>query len=327
MAERVAGLTDISRATTVHGGLVPMTHSWDASGTVVDAPRTGYAIPLDGMAFDPSTFTAFVPATVRPAFERLGGDEVLLGATSARLRRLQPGGVIELAGGRRVTVAAIVDDAVIGAAEVAFTREGSATELPDPRYLLVAYDGDRTQVEVAVRGAVPSDVPVRFRGPGETPFFRQGDAVLAQVFLKERFGEFAFRPGEGRTIVIDPAWEQANLVSRRDPVFGRLRCHKDLLPALEGAGRELRARNLAFVVASFEGCWNPARIVEGGDLSRHAWGAAIDVNYAKNPTQIVSAQDPRLVEVLQRWGFTWGGNWLVPDPAHFEYLRLPRAGE
>jgi hypothetical protein len=127
--------------------------------------------------------------------------------------------------------------------------------------------------------------------------------------------------------VIDPAWERENLVSRDDPVFGRLRCHKDLLPALEGARRELEQRHLTFIVGSFEGCWNPVRIVEGGDLSRHAWGAAVDVNYAKNPTQIASAQDPRLVEVMRRWGFTWGGNWLVPDPAHFEFLRLPGAGE
>src|SRR5439155_626149 len=147
----------------------------------------------------------------RPVFEHLRADEVLLGTTSARLRRVHAGATLELAGGRRVTVAGIVDDSVIGAAEVAFTRTGASTELPAPRYLLVAYDGDRT-------------------------------------------------------------------------------------------------------------------LIEGGDRSRHAWGAAVDLNYAKNPTQIVSAQDPRLVDVMTRWGFTWGGHWLVPDPAHFEFLRLPPSG-
>jgi hypothetical protein len=34
-------------------------------------------------------------------------------------------------------------------------------------------------------------------------------------------------------------------------------------------------------------------------------------------------QDPRLVEIFQQWGFTWGGQWLVSDPAHFEYVRPP----
>jgi hypothetical protein len=325
LGERVSSLPGVVRTTTVHGGLVGMTRSWGADGVVVDEPRPGFAIPLDGMAFDPATIGPFLPATVRPVFERLGADEVLLGTTSARLRRLQPGGSLELSGGRRVTVAGVVDDAVIGAAEVAFIRAGASAELPLPRYLLVHYDRDRTATEAAIRGVVAPEVPVRFRGPGETPFFRQGDAVLAQVFIKERFGEFSFRDLEGAAIEVDPEWERANLVSRNHPVLGRLRCHKDLLPALDGVLRELARQNLEFIITSFEGCWNPSRIVEGGDLSRHAWGAAVDLNYAKNPTQLVSAQDPRLVEAMARWGFTWGGNWLVPDPAHFEYLRLPPA--
>ena len=235
-----ASLADVRRVTSVNGGLVSMTRSWDADGGIVDQPRPGFAIPLDGMAFDPATFAPFVPATVRPVFEHLRADEVLLGTTSARLRRVHAGATLELAGGRRVTVAGIVDDSVIGAAEVAFTRTGASTELPTPRYLLVTYDGDRTHVEVAIRGTVEAALQVRFRGPGETPFFRQGDAVLAQVFLKERFGEFAFRQGEGKTIIIDPDWERANLVSRNDPILGPLRCNKNLLPALDG--RVTRAR-------------------------------------------------------------------------------------
>ena len=58
-------------------------------------------------------------------------------------------------------------------------------------------------------------------------------------------------------------------------------------------------------------------------LFRSSW--AVDLNVAGNPTGLASAQDPRLVEVMERWGFTWGGRWLVPDPAHFEWLRSPRS--
>jgi D-alanyl-D-alanine carboxypeptidase len=29
--------------------------------------------------------------------------------------------------------------------------------------------------------------------------------------------------------------------------------------------------------------------------------------------------------VFERWGFTWGGRWLVPDGMHFEFLRFPQA--
>jgi hypothetical protein len=27
--------------------------------------------------------------------------------------------------------------------------------------------------------------------------------------------------------------------------------------------------------------------------------------------------------IPMRWGFTWGGHWLVPDGMHFEYLGPP----
>ena len=43
-------------------------------------------------------------------------------------------------------------------------------------------------MEAAVRGLVPNGTPVRIRGPGETPFLREGDAVLPQAIVKERFG-------------------------------------------------------------------------------------------------------------------------------------------
>jgi hypothetical protein len=50
---------------------------------------------------------------------------------------------------------------------------------------------------------------------------------------------------------------------------------------------------------------------------------AVDLNYAANPTGQVTIQDPRLVSIMERWGFTWGGNWLVPDAAHFEWVSPP----
>jgi hypothetical protein len=34
-------------------------------------------------------------------------------------------------------------------------------------------------------------------------------------------------------------------------------------------------------------------------------------------------QDARLVDTMERWGFTWGGRWIVPDGMHFEWNRWP----
>ncbi|MGH2726880.1 MAG: M15 family metallopeptidase, partial [Actinomycetota bacterium] len=42
----------------------------------------------------------------------------------------------------------------------------------------------------------------------------------------------------------------------------------------------------------------------------------------RNPYGEKPRQDPRLVALMERWGFTWGGRWLVPDGMHFEFVRF-----
>jgi D-alanyl-D-alanine carboxypeptidase-like protein len=330
LAGRVRRVRGVQAVTVVRGGLLGLAGSADADGRPVDRPVAGAAIPLEAIGFDPATYPAMLPASARAAFRRLRPGEALLGATSARLRRLGPGGRLRLVRhgrpGRWLTVAGVVDDTLVGAAEVAVTLAGaSPVGVVRDRYLLLAYRGDRAAVAAAVRRTLPAAPPVRLRGPGETPFFRAGDAVLPQAMVKERFGEFSWRPGAADGFVQDPAWESANLATARVPILGRVRCNRALLPALAGAMGELRQRNLARLVdpEAYAGCWNPRLTRGGGGVSRHAWGAAVDLNVAGNPTGLASAQDPRLVEVMERWGFTWGGRWLVPDPAHFEWLRRP----
>jgi hypothetical protein len=334
LAGRVRRAPGVRAVTVVKGGRLNLAGSVDADGRAVDRPPRDMTIPLEAIAFDPATYTGFLPASARAAFRRLGPTEALLGATSARLRRLGPGGRLRVSAGsagpamrgqRWLTVAGVVDDALVGAAEVAVSRAGGrAVGLDRDRYALLAYRGGRAAVARAVRRALPDGLPVRLRGPGETPFFRAGDAVLPQAMVKERFGEFAWRPAGGE-FAQDPAWRAANLATGRVPILGRVRCNRVLLPALAGAMRELERRNLARLVdpAAFAGCWNSRLTRSGTGVSRHAWGAAVDLNVAGNPTGLASAQDPRLVAVMERWGFTWGGRWLVPDPAHFEYLRPP----
>jgi hypothetical protein len=187
--------------------------------------------------------------------------------------------------------------------------------------------GDRAALEAELRTAVTPGVAVRFRAPGETPYLRNADAVLPPLVLKQRFGEFAYRPAPAgqRELEQDPAWQAQHLAERDMPVVGRMRCHRAVLDAIEGALTELQSENLAGLVdpAGYAGCWNPRLVAPGGDLSHHAWDVAFDLNYGTNPTGHSSVQDPRLVAILERWGFTWGGNWPVADPAHFEYLEPP----
>lgn len=329
LAPAARQLPEVDAVAEVAGGLTNLVASRDSDGAQVDRTEAGWSIPLDTIAVDPAGQAGFASVADRATVAGLGPGEALLGRTSATLRRLDVGGTITFDNDTSVVVAGVVEDTTIGAAELAVDRATGVTlGVDEARYLLVAHDGDRAAVETALRRALPADRPVRFRGLGETPYLRQGDAVLPPVRMKERFGEFAYQPppaGE-REFQQDPAWRSENLVTRELPILGRVTCHRGVIDAVEGALAELEAANLASLVdpASYAGCWNSRLVVPGADLSRHAWGVALDINYDANLTGRESQQDPRLVEVFARWGFTWGGDWLVRDPAHFEYIQPPQ---
>ncbi|HEX6568718.1 MAG TPA: M15 family metallopeptidase [Acidimicrobiales bacterium] len=317
----------VTATSVVRGGPVDLVSSRDAGGAPVDGLASGWAIPLDALAIDPAAHAGFVSIADQAAVTALGEGEALLGATSAGLRRLEPGGVIELAGGRSLTVAAVVSDTAIGGAELAVdVATGEGLGVDTARYLLAAYAGDRAGLEQRLRAALTAGTAVRFRGPGETPFLRHGDAVLPQAQIKEQFGEFAYRPGSGGdAFVQDPAWQAANLTTVELPIVGAARCHRLVVDALAGALGDVVAANLGDLIdpEGFAGCWNPRTTRGSTSVSHHAWGVAVDINATANPTGLASVQDPRLLAIFARWGFTDGSDWLVPDAGHIEYVAPP----
>src|SRR6266545_208327 len=134
------------------------------------------------------------------------------------------------------------------------------------------------------------------------------------------------QPAPGGWITIDPAWVNRHIVTAAVPILGRVTCNRAIIPQLRGALAEVVRRGLAHLVnpADYAGCY-AARVIAGDpgpSLAHHAWGSAIDLNATANPQGAPPHQDPRLVSVFERWGFTWGGRWLVPDAMHFELLRL-----
>ena len=324
-ADQVAALPGVTAVTTVRSDLAHLTGTVSAAGDTVDQPPNGFVIPLEVMAFDPTTYPAFLLKQESVAFTKLPPGQIILGKTSAQIRRLGPGGVLMFEDGSRFVVAAVVDDVLIGAAEAALPL-GEAADLlavEAERYLLIRYSGIRKGLESSIRADLPEGVAVRIRAPGETPVLRHGDAVLPQVLIKKQFGEFAYRPGQNLTFAIEPGWVETNLVTSNVPLLGQVTCHRNLLPALAGAMEELEERNLAFLVdpSGFRGCFNPRYIANRRGISRHAWGAAIDINIGSNPEGLESIQDPRLIEIMERWGLTSGHEWLIPDPGHFEYVQ------
>lgn len=323
---KVADLAGVTAVAAVRSDIIHLVESRDAEGRVVDRPGSGFVIPLEAMAFDPSTYGSFLPKEQLDRFGRLGPGQAILSATSARQRRLGPGGTLELEDGSRLTVVDVVEDALVGGTEVALSLPGAKSSgLATERYVLIRHGVGRKGMEQAIRELLPPGLAVRIRGPGETPVLRHGDAVLPQAAIKERFGEFAYRPGGGIQFDVNSAWVEANIVTEKVPLLGTITCHRSLLGALRGALQELERRNLGFLIDpdGFRGCWNPRYISAGKGISRHTWGAAVDLNITANPQGLESVQDPRLVRVMETWGFTSGKDWLIPDPGHFEYIRPP----
>lgn len=285
----------------------------------------GAAIPLDALAIDPAAHVPFDPsgslAALRPG-------TVVLGETSADLRRTAVGDVLVLAG-TPYEIVGIAPDAVVSAAEVVFAKSDPTLPLVTDRFALVATDVARTEFEEAVRSLYDGPAALRVRAEGETPWLRHGDAVLPQVFIKQALGEFAYTARSGSDFVQGQAFLDEQIVAVDVPILGEAVCHEVVAEMLSNAMSQLVAEGLGHLVdpAGFAGCWNPRFIRSAtgtpSGVSRHSWGAAVDINAPSNPIGSVGTQDPRLVQIMLEWGFTWGGDWLVPDPMHFEYGSVP----
>jgi len=329
-ADRATALPGIRRVTVVRSDTTWLTRSFSATGELVDDPRAGFAIPLEVAGIDTKSYAPFLPPADRGLLVSVANGQGILGESSARLRGLGTGGVLEF-GGVRITVAGILPDELVGANELVVSRRvGARIGVTTDRYALLqprALPSDR-RLTRALERIVPAGLPVRVRAPGETPYFRQGDAVLPPVKIKELFGEFAAKPEppthNGGALVLDPAWIGAHIATERVPILGRVRCNIALFPQLRGAMRTLQQRGLARLIHTYHGCFVPRYTrTSSSIISHHTWGIAFDINLAGNQLGDRPHQDPRLVRILERWGFVWGGTFIVPDGNHFEYHRPP----
>lgn len=314
----IAELDAVEAVSVVRGDTVSLVASWDGEGTRVDEPPPGMTIPLDALAVDPARHAGVLDSAGAAAVAALAPGEALLGESSARLRGLQPGAQLEFDSGRRVTVAGVVPDDVVAHAEVMMVAP--TDEVPTERFVRLVHTGPREEVEAAIRAA-GGDAPVNVRGPGEQRVLRHGGSLLPQVTIKERFGEFAYRPAPGRLIDQADAWVDHHIQVTTVPILGEVACNREIIPPLRDAMAELADAGLAHLVdrSDYAGCYGPRVISPGQGLSRHAWGIAVDLNATTNAYGDHPTLDARVVEAMQRQGFSWGGTWRIPDGMHFEY--------
>lgn len=129
-------------------------------------------------------------------------------------------------------------------------------------------------------------------------------------------------------------WDVDNIVTVDIPQLknvknannGRIQFDKQAAEQLKAAWAEVEAAGLLDRVLVWNGSF--ARKAVGGKLSSHALGLAFDINYENNPTGVAppypgeTGSVRELVEIFQKHGFLWGGDWRVPDGGHFQVARI-----
>jgi hypothetical protein len=324
---------DLGTEAVVAGDTLWMTASHDATGAVIDQPTPPYEIPLDAFAVDPHEYAPFLPAGDRDRIiSALREGKAVLGQRSAELRRLGPGGSISF-GATTVTVGAVAPDAEVGWSEILVNRGlGARLGISHDRYLLALGDPGLTlhRFDADVRRLIASDSPLRTVPPGGTPYVRVASGVDPPIVLKEVFGEFAAYPrsDDPAYLVVDPAWYHAHIVTRTVPIFPEpVTCNRALFPMLIGALQRVQDAGLASEIHVYSGCYAARTVARSTTAppSQHAYGAAIDINAPEDPYGARPVMDPRIVRIFERWGFNWGGDFLIPDGMHFEYGKPPPA--
>lgn len=312
------------QAAFFHSGTLRLLEVRRGDDIVQQAPA-GMAYPMASIAFD--------PAVAGPLFsdaltQTLSTGHIAMGRTSAALRGAQAGDIVVITGWdgqvHELTIGLIADDDEVGYAElvlstqaaesVGFVRVSSAA--------IWGYD-DEDHLNVLIRHR--TDSLLRVTSPFDEP---SPDIVLPSALLKTYLGEFAYREtGRGDWIEIESGWREENIVFIDHPLTGRFPCHRVVAPLVERGLDQIMDMGIGSLIdlSDFQaagGCFVP-RLIRGGDkggaISRHAYGAAIDINPSDNRYGGRVSMDIRIVRVFRELGFAWGGGWTFTDGMHFEY--------
>jgi hypothetical protein len=311
-----------------------MTGSVDPAGDPVDQPLDPYRIPIDVTGFDPA-FAAFVPEPERRLVSDLQPGEGILSETAAGIRGFAEGGTMTFDTGQIVTIVGTLPDTMMGGYELLVTRPTAETiGVTHERYVLfhlranaTAYPGRLSQLFLPY---IPPTAPfgvAEVRAPGDTRYLRANDRELPPALLKERFGEFAAYPdpaSPGR-IRIDPTWVDANIVTQDVPILGPVTCHEKVIRYLTHVMEGLRSADRASMIEDVGTCFDPVAdpTDPSGPFTGRPFGAAIDLNQAKNHPGDPPDQPYALLRAMYKGGFGWGGRDDYPQGALFRYVHRP----
>lgn len=276
---------------------------------------------------DPLLFRSVAPASTRDAefvWTALMSDRAVITFDAAQ--KLGVKGSEELAiGSSTISVGAFADNGIPNIADVLVPPQvARQVKLGGPRLLVV---GAKTGVTIEALGR---DLKKRLPGadlrrikPESQPTQPSAPQLIGSV-SGATIGTMQFRILQNGFIDPDPSWVASNIATESVPILGSVRCHRIMIPQLAAALQEIVDSGLASEIRTYAGCYVP-RFIDRDPrrgLSMHAFGLALDLNASTNQLGTRGDMDPGVVQIFQKWGFTWGGVWSRPDPMHFELARI-----
>ena len=301
----------------------------ERAGRIAQITKYPFSFPLSTISLGPiAAAELFGPVTAKA----VRANEAVLSKTSSRLRKAQVGDTLVIRHWEqpqtliRLRVGAVVPDDDAGSSELLISRI-NAIEIGFSRPSRIVAWGKIDRVASAWEELVPASYLRRSATPPNI------DSVLSQAELKVTYGEFTVRRDRGR-LESDPEWTKRNVFAFNYPILGRISCHRQMQVPLQRALTEIFQAGLADLIDVRDtkrsgGCYSAREIrtakgTSGRNLSRHSWGAAVDINPSSNRFGEKPTMDPRIVYVFRRNGFAWGGTWSIPDGMHFELIGPPR---
>jgi hypothetical protein len=294
----------------------------------VEGPKG--ALELTVGSTRPLRFRSVAPASTKEAefvwTSLLGGRTVLTFETAEDLG-IETGGEIELAG-QELRIGAFAANGTPDVADL-MVADHVGRDLgmgSGDVWLVGAKPGSELDaLGASVRAALRDFEVTVQRVPGTQPAPAEPVEQPQAVASGSVIGAMRFRILKDGFIEPDDAWVAANIARAEVALLGAVTCHRLVIPQLHAAMTEIANEGLADEVRQYGGCYVPRFIDRDPkkSLSMHAFGLAFDINTSTNQLGTEGDMHPRVVEILERWGFEWGGHWRPrPDPMHFELVRL-----
>jgi hypothetical protein len=290
-------------------------------------PMSVTALPIDSIGV----------AMGRDVSAIVSQNQVVMGSTSAGLVGAQAGDVLHLLSGdgsiAQFLVGRVAPDDEVGGTEIVMsTSQADLLGATLSTSVLIYGQFNRGLLDTALANRGLSTNPaIRIRRSWD-PF--DPDSTLGLAKTKKALGELAYSVTASGAVLVDDAWRAAFIPDREPyPTGIRAACNNAIKADLAAALQAVVDAGLAGLIDvnnanTFGGCFGPrfTRIVgtELGTLSRHTWGQALDTNTTSNCQGCVPQMDCRIVRIFRAHNFAWGGNFILSDGMHFEWVGEPR---